>query len=39
MMNQPFPHRKIYHPSRGSPPVFTYLLGSSTGLRAPPITS
>ena len=38
-LNQPFPHRKIYRPSRGSPPVCTYLLGSSTGLRAPPITS
>ena len=38
-LNQPFPHRKIYRPSRSSPPVFTCLLGSSTGLRAPPIAS
>ena len=37
--NQPILHQKIYVPTRGSPPVFTYLLGSSTGLRAPPIAS
>ncbi len=37
--SQPILHQKIYVPTRGSPPVFTCLLGSSTGLRAPPITS
>ncbi len=29
--------QKFFDPSGGSPPVFKYLLGSSTGLRAPPI--
>ena len=38
-LNQPTPHQEIYRSLRGSPPVFKYLLGSSTGLRAPPIAS
>ncbi len=38
-LNQTISHQEIYHPPRGSPPVFTCLLGSSTGLRAPPIAS
>jgi hypothetical protein len=31
--------REFFRPSRGSPPVFTYLLGSSAGLRAPPLVA
>jgi hypothetical protein len=36
---QAISHREIYHSFKGSPPVFTYLLGSSSGLRAPPVAS
>ena len=38
-LNQAISHQGIFRPSMGSPPVFTYLLGTSTGLRAPPIAS
>ena len=38
-LNQPISHRKIIRPSRGSPPVIACLMGSSTGLRAPPCHS
>ena len=38
-LNQTISHQEIFRLSRGSPAVFTYLLGSSTGLRAPPIES
>ena len=38
-LNQTISHKGIFRPSKGSPPVFTYLLGTSTGLRAPPIAS
>ena len=38
-LNQAMSHERIFLPSRGSPPVFTYLLGTSAGLRAPPIAS
>jgi hypothetical protein len=34
---QPIPQKKFYRPLRGSPAAFTNLLGSSIGLRAPPI--
>ena len=38
-LNQLISHRKIIRPSRGSPPVIACLMGSSTGLRAPPCLS
>jgi hypothetical protein len=38
-LNQAISHQGIFRPSRGSPPVYTYLLGTSTGLRAPPMAS
>jgi hypothetical protein len=38
-LNQPIPHQEIYRPLRGSPAAYTYLLGSSIGLRAPPLAS
>ena len=37
-LNQPIPRQMLIRPSTGSPPVIC-LLGSSTGLRAPPISS
>ena len=36
---QPATYQKIYRPSGDSPLVLNYLLGSSTGLRAPPVVS
>ena len=38
-LNQAVSYQEIFRPSRGSPPGTNYLLGSSTGLRAPPIAA
>jgi hypothetical protein len=38
-LNKDISDQELFRPSRGSPPVFTYLLGSSTGLRAPPLAA
>jgi hypothetical protein len=38
-LNQAISFQEIFRHSRGSPPGINYLLGTSTGLRAPPIAA